>query len=1097
MKSQITLFVFLSLLSSPLLGQVSVSLGTGEIPTEANVTIFEGGTCYTSDFNGVEGQSSVDLNVDIVSGIKSAVNYLLDGKEIDPKDFITPTFKCTANLMHLGGQVNSYLVTLSKSNVLDKEVTGNISVNDVLKVYSPVATTLHIPLHVNASVVSIQTFCDPTGSEAEAKAEVSVTLGGTTTTVTGRSFVAGAFLDNDYPDETKTASVMVPAGVSTVTLKISGTLTAHSKVMGLSDDFPLACGSNAVASAGNSLTVGYFTGPNGAALPTGTKIIGLITGINYTDPQKGNTCQNAPTATITTVPASCGNANGSASISVNSSNSFTVKWSNSQTGLQTNALPIGNHYAIVDESNGCSTIFPFTISDPSIPHIELPETVKILPGNNVLLNAQDTSGKNYTYAWSTGQNTSTITINAPNIYTVTMTSNNGCTFVFEVLALDQEGYFMSDDNITADFGLFFDDGGPNNAYSPNQTHVITICPETPGRFTELKFTEVDILSTNDQDELSVFDGIGSICPLSTSVVTPQTFVASKSSGGCLTVRFRATDYDAAGAGWKALITTTDAPPQGCYVDTLTCGDEFVDPGGVNSNYPPNEYKVYYICSDKPDKKVRLSFSELQLGKGDHLAIYDGKGVSCLWEDSIVSAPRTFFASTQSGGCLTAVFDSDNSAEKTGWRASITCQAIQFDPPEYCLCRNNPPPADHCADAPFINNLESFCGESSIYYDGSVTGDLETEFDCGVVHNNSFIKFVPNATAIKLGYKIKGGTHRLCEGIQLGVFRINGNCEAPNANWTQVKCLNIDNGLAGEGVFDVSGLVSGQTYYLMVDGSHGSECLYTLTPQSGFATCPLNLGVENLICDPSGAYKVVIPLTGKSNGVSYTVKETQNYYGKVADQQFKDDGAASSVTVGPYPAGWPYDIQIEGGQGFAACSLQVKGKPACYIPCDLKVELKSECLGDTYLIHGTLTSGTFPLSIASKLFAKVIFPQDSSTFSFQVNGDKQMDSIRVYYTDFNQCASEEYLNLKTCLNCSEDLNLWPNPAHDIIYISSVHCEDWQIALFDVQGKRVLTGPLEYSTEQKALKMDVKNLPAGLYFIQLTQANERLARKFVKM
>jgi Secretion system C-terminal sorting domain len=1107
MKKLLFLFLF-ALPIMALHAQIKLDFQGDGLNSKLKLQVYEGGTCADANMEGVEGQSSVDLNIGLAIGstdlfLTGIGKILLDDFSIDPSDIInvTPQFNCSYHILNVRGQINSYLINNNYNSVLSKSISGDISYDDELQVYSPVATVMELPFEASASLVAAQTFCNTENSKAVATAQVTVSCGAQSATAGGKAEISGAFLDTNNPNEKNAVKVNVPAGWSTFPLRIKGSLSTLSKAQGLSPLNVIMCGSNAVASAGNSITVKYFTGPNGGALPAGMKIRGLITGVNYIDPMQANTCPNFPTPEINVSDASCGNANGSATMLVSGINQPSVEWDNGQVGFAATGFSAGLHFVVVKDSSGCSVSYPFTINDQYIPGVLLPSDVNLITGQTVVLNAVDTTGGQYNYNWSTGAQTPSISVTSPGLYTVTLTNSIGCTFIYNALVLDKPGYYISDGNIVADYGLFYDDGGANNNYSESQSNVITVCPASPSKFAVIEFIEVDILTTDDQDELSVFDGLGSICPLSNSVTAPTVFTASASSGGCLTVRFRATDYDGEGKGWKAYIKTTDTPPDGCFKVVETCSGVFEDSGGATNPYGANEYRVYSICPPKstvgPQQYITLDFDDVQIGAGDHLAVYDGNGITCILEDSL-SSPQKFIASTQSGGCLTVVFDSDNLLSKNGWHANISCQSSAINPPEYCKCGVNPIPANTCDDAPYFNNLEAYCGESSIYYTANVNGNLEAAFNCGVVHNNSFLKFIPNSSSIKLAYKAKGGTHKLCQGFQLAVFRVNGDCTASNANWVQIKCLNIDNGLSSEGIFEVTGLVPGQNYYLMIDGSYGSECYYSLTPVTGFAACPLNIGYGSVVCSQDGSFWVTIPITGKANGVTYRVYEKNNYYGEIKDTVFIDNGVMNFVSLGPYKAGRNYDIIIEGGKDLDSCHLEVSGIGDCPINCDMDVQISSTCMDQSgeIIFSGEILNAISPISIVSDVYKDVLFPNNGNTFTFKINGNVTPTSIPIFVTDFNMCSIERKLAIPKCLNCSKSFELYPNPSHDFLYYTPFECVLTTPTIFDINGRLLGVSDFKYDSLKGAFSINVSDYPAGIYFLRLNDGKTSVTRKFAK-
>jgi hypothetical protein len=118
----------------------------------------------------------------------------------------------------------------------------------------------------------------------------------------------------------------------------------------------------------------------------------------------------------------------------------------------------------------------------------------------------------------------------------------------------------------------------------------------------------------------------------------------------------------------------------------SCDDAITDTGGAIQNYKSNENVLYNICPNSTDKHVVISFDQFEVDPTDALYVYDGPTTN---SPLIVSSnPATVsgfpaggfygniipgpFTSTDSTGCLTVQFRTDNSKVDDGWRADVTC-----------------------------------------------------------------------------------------------------------------------------------------------------------------------------------------------------------------------------------------------------------------------------------------------------------------------------------------------------------------------------------------------------------------------------------------
>ena len=77
--------------------------------------------------------------------------------------------------------------------------------------------------------------------------------------------------------------------------------------------------------------------------------------------------------------------------------------------------------------------------------------------------------------------------------------------------------------------------------------------------------------------------------------------------------------------------------------------------------------------------------------------------------------------------------------------------------------------------------------------------------------------------------------------------------------------------------------------------------------------------------------------------------------------------------------------------------------------------------------------------------------------------------------------------------SNDLKVYPNPAHSLLYIDLKRNElnHPNIVIYDIQGKELINGLLNES-----LQVDISNLPIGLLFIRVVNGNTIYTQKIMK-
>lgn len=111
---------------------------------------------------------------------------------------------------------------------------------------------------------------------------------------------------------------------------------------------------------------------------------------------------------------------------------------------------------------------------------------------------------------------------------------------------------------------------------------------------------------------------------------------------------------------------------------VACDGFFLDSGGNQGNYGPNENFIVSICPDgSTGTHTRLRFSGVDLKSGDELCFFDGPNIlgtslGCA-SDYQQGAPFIVQASPMNfSGCLTVSFMSTGAGQGMGWIADIDC-----------------------------------------------------------------------------------------------------------------------------------------------------------------------------------------------------------------------------------------------------------------------------------------------------------------------------------------------------------------------------------------------------------------------------------------
>jgi len=194
---------------------------------------------------------------------------------------------------------------------------------------------------------------------------------------------------------------------------------------------------SATASATGGTAPYTYAWDNGS---TGATASGLIAGTYTVTITDANGCTETATATVgeptalaasaTATDANCNGSNdGSAMASASGGTSpYTYSWSNGSTGATASGLTAGTYTVTITDANGCSTSASATVNEPGAIEIQGAVTNATCSGStdgSILVSVNDGTAP-YTYAWSNGATTATISGLGAGFYDVTVTDANGC-----------------------------------------------------------------------------------------------------------------------------------------------------------------------------------------------------------------------------------------------------------------------------------------------------------------------------------------------------------------------------------------------------------------------------------------------------------------------------------------------------------------------------------------------------------------------------------------------------------------------------------------------------------------------------------------------
>jgi len=323
-----------------------------------------------------------------------------------------------------GLSAGSYTVTITDANLCTKTQLVNIT--------QPAAIT---------SIISSQTNLACNGANT-GSATISVSggtgtktyswapSGGTAATATGLSAGAYTVTITDANGCTKNQNVIIsqPAGItSSVSSQTNVSCNGGTN------------GSATISASGGAGAYTYSWAPSGGVAATATGLAAGIYTVTITDANACTKTQNViisqPAAITSSVSSqtnvSCnGGTNGSATVSASGgSGAFTYSWAPSGgTAATATGLSAGAYTVTITDANGCTKAQNVTITQPAA----------LVAGNsqiNITCNGTATGAASvtpsggttpYTYSWSSGQTTSSITGLIAGSYSVLVTDANGC-----------------------------------------------------------------------------------------------------------------------------------------------------------------------------------------------------------------------------------------------------------------------------------------------------------------------------------------------------------------------------------------------------------------------------------------------------------------------------------------------------------------------------------------------------------------------------------------------------------------------------------------------------------------------------------------------
>ena len=264
--------------------------------------------------------------------------------------------------------------------------------------------------------------------------------GGSTQTISGIAggnytvTISGAGNCTVTATATVNSSTGITISTSTTNSGCASTGSATATITAGSGPFTYSWSSGATTQTATSLAAGPYTvtvSGAGNCSATASAVVNSSGG--------GITLSSSSTA------ASCGASNGSASASVTAGTGpFTYHWNNNATTSSISGLAGGTYSVTVSGSGGCSATASVTVTSGTSLTLSTNSTAASCSGSTGSATVTATTGTGpFTYNWSNGQTTQTISGVAGGTYNVTVTGIGNCSATASVTVTSTNGITLT------------------------------------------------------------------------------------------------------------------------------------------------------------------------------------------------------------------------------------------------------------------------------------------------------------------------------------------------------------------------------------------------------------------------------------------------------------------------------------------------------------------------------------------------------------------------------------------------------------------------------------------------------------------------------
>lgn len=123
---------------------------------------------------------------------------------------------------------------------------------------------------------------------------------------------------------------------------------------------------------------------------------------------------------------------------------------------------------------------------------------------------------------------------------------------------------------------------------------------------------------------------------------------------------------------------------------------------------------------------------------------------------------------------------------------------------------------------------------------------------------------------------------------------------------------------------------------------------------------------------------------------------------------------------------------------------------------------------------------------TKVGSKLYLSYDIESYTFPVNEKNWQSGLKVFQINGSSGMEENYLK--------NNFNLYPNPASNELTIELTENTNGEVSIYNVSGELVIKSKTEENSKQQ--KIDITELPNGLYLCKIVFGSTSISKRFIK-